>query len=160
MGIFNNQAALNFNTDQQIDTMLDYWNYAEAQMTTRDEVTDHMFDRLDAFVIGPKFGRAYRRAKNMANNGPHQSRCRKYRGTWDRIDTQQRIDRMNRFRDAEMRAEAAAHMDAGNDNETDDLDLRRPAYADCADYYYETLFNPEVVRDNERAEEDRFYWEY
>ena len=73
MGIFNNQAALNFNTDQQIDTMLDYWNYAEAQMTTRDEVTDHMFDRLDAFVIGPKFGRAYRRAKNMANNGPHQS---------------------------------------------------------------------------------------
>ena len=126
MGIFNNQAALNFNTDQQIDTMLDYWNYAEAQMTTRDEVTDHMFDRLDAFVIGPKFGRAYRRAKNMANNGPHQSRCRKYRGTWDRIDTQQRIDRMNRFRDAEMRAEAAAHMDAGNDNETDDLDLRRP----------------------------------
>ena len=157
MGIYNNQATLSFNTVQAIDPMLDYWNYAEDQMTARDEVTDHMFDRLEAFVIGPKFSRARRRAKTMAYDGPHQSRCRAYRGSWDRLDTQLRIDRMNRLRDAEMRTEAYAAM---NDNDEDTVELRRPAYADCADYYYDTLFNTDVIRDHEREEDDRFYWEY
>lgn len=135
-----------------------FWeNHMNTTIIACEEVTEHMFDRLFAGSIGPKFDRAQRYARKMQLDGPHTSSGGTYRGVWDRMDEAARRARINRMLDRDMQAEAAYAMSV--DAVEDAIQLRQPAYADCAQYYYDTLFNPEAIRAHERAEEDRFYWE-
>lgn len=145
--------------ETDFQSWLSVWEAHEEILNASYLITEDMLNRYDDNVVTPKGFRAQRLEKKRRHDGPHTRWARRgnrYQ-SWDAEGRILMATRITRFSTAEMHAEAAATLTP--EARAEEEARRRPLYAECADFYYDTYLNPAAIAEHEFEEAQR-YWSW